>query len=191
MPSSASASLAWSLLRHEGALPAAATPRSCRWTISTCTTGDFRAITTAHNLLSAMIDNHIYWGNELGIDAPRRLAAGARHERSGAARDRLLVGRRRQWLSPRGRVRHHGRLGDHGHSLPCDLARGSRAASVADRRRRPPRQEPAPRQGSEGARRHDRAAQGCADAEPGADAGEQSGLCPRRRSPTSPMAAIR
>ncbi|WP_417522970.1 formate--tetrahydrofolate ligase [Marinovum sp.] len=35
-------------------------------------TGDFHAITTAHNLLSAMIDNHIYWGNELEID-PRRV----------------------------------------------------------------------------------------------------------------------
>ena len=34
-------------------------------------TGDFHAITTAHNLLSAMIDNHIYWGNELGIDERR------------------------------------------------------------------------------------------------------------------------
>jgi formate--tetrahydrofolate ligase len=34
-------------------------------------TGDFHAITSAHNLLSAMIDNHIYWGNELEIDARR------------------------------------------------------------------------------------------------------------------------
>jgi len=34
-------------------------------------TGDFHAITSAHNLLAAMIDNHIYWGNELGIDARR------------------------------------------------------------------------------------------------------------------------
>ncbi|NDW05181.1 formate--tetrahydrofolate ligase [Jiella pacifica] len=34
-------------------------------------TGDFHAITTAHNLLSAMIDNHIYWGNELQIDSRR------------------------------------------------------------------------------------------------------------------------
>jgi formate--tetrahydrofolate ligase len=34
-------------------------------------TGDFHAITSAHNLLSAMIDNHIYWGNELNIDARR------------------------------------------------------------------------------------------------------------------------
>src|SRR5690606_33439838 len=34
-------------------------------------TGDFHAITTAHNLLSALIANHIYWGNELGIDTRR------------------------------------------------------------------------------------------------------------------------
>lgn len=34
-------------------------------------TGDFHAITAAHNLLSAMVDNHIYWGNDLGIDARR------------------------------------------------------------------------------------------------------------------------
>ncbi len=34
-------------------------------------TGDFHAITAAHNLLSAMIDNHIYWGNTLDIDARR------------------------------------------------------------------------------------------------------------------------
>src|SRR6218665_3261366 len=33
-------------------------------------TGDFHAITSAHNLLSALIDNHIYWGNALGIDSP-------------------------------------------------------------------------------------------------------------------------
>src|ERR1700687_4896006 len=36
-------------------------------------TGDFHAIGAANNLLAAMIDNHIYWGNSLGID-PRRIA---------------------------------------------------------------------------------------------------------------------
>jgi formate--tetrahydrofolate ligase len=36
-------------------------------------TGDFHAIGTAHNLLSALIDNHIYWGNALGLDG-RRIA---------------------------------------------------------------------------------------------------------------------
>jgi len=33
--------------------------------------GDFHAITSAHNLLSAMIDNHVHWGNDLGIDTRR------------------------------------------------------------------------------------------------------------------------
>ena len=36
-------------------------------------TGDFHAIGAAHNLLSAMLDNHIYWGNDLAIDV-RRIA---------------------------------------------------------------------------------------------------------------------
>ncbi len=36
-------------------------------------TGDFHAITSANNLLAALLDNHIYWGNALGIDA-RRIA---------------------------------------------------------------------------------------------------------------------
>jgi formate--tetrahydrofolate ligase len=41
------------------------------WYINLHFTGDFHAITSAHNLLSAMIDNHIYWGNELNIDTRR------------------------------------------------------------------------------------------------------------------------
>lgn len=36
-------------------------------------TGDFHAITSANNLLAALIDNHIYWGNSVGLD-PRRIA---------------------------------------------------------------------------------------------------------------------
>lgn len=36
-------------------------------------TGDFHAITAAHNLLAAMVDNHLYWGNSLGLDS-RRIA---------------------------------------------------------------------------------------------------------------------
>ena len=36
-------------------------------------TGDFHAITSANNLLAALIDNHIYWGNKAGLD-PRRIA---------------------------------------------------------------------------------------------------------------------
>ncbi|MDP6341968.1 MAG: formate--tetrahydrofolate ligase [Alphaproteobacteria bacterium] len=34
-------------------------------------TGDFHAIGAAHNLLAAMLDNHVYWGNALGIDSRR------------------------------------------------------------------------------------------------------------------------
>ncbi|MDE0305434.1 MAG: formate--tetrahydrofolate ligase [Albidovulum sp.] len=34
-------------------------------------TGDFHAITSSHNLLAAMVDNHVYWGNEQGIDTRR------------------------------------------------------------------------------------------------------------------------
>ena len=34
-------------------------------------TGDFHAIGAAHNLLSALIDNHIHWDNELNIDSRR------------------------------------------------------------------------------------------------------------------------
>lgn len=48
-------------------------------------TGDFHAITTANNLLGAMLDNHIYWGNELGIN-PRRVS----HHRSIDMNDRAL-----------------------------------------------------------------------------------------------------
>lgn len=48
-------------------------------------TGDFHAITAANNLLAAMLDNHIYWGNALGID-PRRIA----HRRALDVNDRAL-----------------------------------------------------------------------------------------------------
>ena len=85
-------------------------------------TGDFHAITSAHNLLSAMIDNHIYWGNELDIDVRRVIVApGHGHERSRAAPDRVRSGRRGQWFPARSRFRHYGRLGSHGHPVPRQL----------------------------------------------------------------------
>ena len=84
-------------------------------------TGDFHAIGSAHNLLSAMIDNHIYWGNELGIDQRRVtwrrvMDMNDRALRSivnslGGVANGFPAGR---WL------RHHGRLRDHGNFLPCD-----------------------------------------------------------------------
>ena len=39
-------------------------------------TGDMHAVTAAHNTLSAMVDNHLYQGNELGIDPPPSPGAG-------------------------------------------------------------------------------------------------------------------
>ena len=56
-------------------------------------TGDFHAITSAHNLLSAMIDNHIYWGNEIGIDTRRVTWRRVMDMNDRAlARDRLFLG---------------------------------------------------------------------------------------------------
>ena len=93
-------------------------------------TGDFHAITSANNLLAAMIDNHIYWGNALGIDARRIvLAALPRHERPRAALDRRQPGRRRQRLPARGRVRHHRRLRGDGGVLPVARPRGPAGAA--------------------------------------------------------------
>ncbi|MBV9776772.1 MAG: formate--tetrahydrofolate ligase [Acetobacteraceae bacterium] len=48
-------------------------------------TGDFHAITAANNLLAAMLDNHVYWGNALGVDI-RRVA----HRRALDMNDRAL-----------------------------------------------------------------------------------------------------
>ena len=95
-------------------------------------TGDFHAIGSAHNLLSAMLDNHIYWGNALGIDE-RRIA----WRRAIDMNDRSLrqiisiAGRRRQRLSARGRLRHHRRLRGDGGVLPRHRPRGPRAAGSA------------------------------------------------------------
>ena len=82
-------------------------------------TGDFHAIGAANNLLCALIDNHIYWGNALGIDGRRVMWRRAVDMNDRSLRTDHLVARRcRQWLSARGRLRHHGRLRDHGDLLP-------------------------------------------------------------------------
>ena len=140
-------------------------------------TGDFHAITSAHNLLSAMIDNHIYWGNELGIDTRRIAWRRVMDMNDRALRDIVCsLGGVANGYPARGRLRHHGRLRDHGDPLPFHLDRGSRTPHRPDRHRPQARQGPGAGQGPQGAGRHDGAAQGCADAQPGADAREQSGL---------------
>ncbi|QQS12267.1 MAG: formate--tetrahydrofolate ligase [Rhodospirillales bacterium] len=53
-------------------------------------TGDFHAITTAPNLLAAMLDNHVYWGNALGIDSRRVFWPRAMDMNDRALRDVVL-----------------------------------------------------------------------------------------------------
>lgn len=60
-------------------------------TINLHFTGDFHAITAAHNLLSAMLDNHIYWGNALGID-PRAIVWRRVMDMNDRALRKVLVG---------------------------------------------------------------------------------------------------
>ena len=144
-------------------------------------TGDFHAITSAHNLLSALIDNHIYWGNALGIDsAPRRLAPRHGHERPRAARDRLLARRRRQRLSARGRLRHHRGVGGDGDLLPRQRHRRPQEAPRQRHRRLHPRPQAGARKRHQGEWRDGRAAQGGDRAEPGADARRHARLHPWR-----------
>ena len=63
-------------------------------------TGDFHAITSANNLLAALIDNHIYWGNALGIDQRRVAWRRVMDMNDRALREIVsLARRRRQRLS--------------------------------------------------------------------------------------------
>ena len=97
-------------------------------------TGDFGAIGLAHNLLSAMIDNHIHHGNELNFDV-RRIA----WKRVVDMNDRALranhrgFGRARERISPRRRIRYRGRLRDHGDLLSRHLDQGSEGPAAKDR----------------------------------------------------------
>ncbi len=118
-------------------------------------TGDFHAITSAHNLLAALIDNHVYWGNELDID-PRRVT----WRRVLDMNDRSLrqivsgLGGRGERRAARSRFRHHRRLGSDGDLLPFPQPRGiarsacrawwSRKLMARRRSRRPSCKRPAP-----------------------------------------------
>ena len=144
-------------------------------------TGDFHAITSANNLLAAMLDNSIYWGNpHAHRSAPRHLAPRPRHERSGAARDCQLAGRRRQRFPARGRLRHHRGVGSDGDLLPRVGPERSAPPAGQHHRRLHARQETGARLRSEGAGRDDGAAERRAGAEPGADAGRDAGVHSRR-----------
>ena len=97
-------------------------------------TGDMHAIGAAHNLLAAMIDNHVYWGNGREIDSRRISWRRVVDMNDRALRDRgAVAGRRRQRVSTPERLRHHGRVGGDGDLL--SVARRGRFAA-------PPRQDP-------------------------------------------------
>ena len=139
-------------------------------------TGDFHAITSANNLLAAMIDNHIYWGNPLGIDA-RRVS----WRRCLDMNDRAL----RSIVSSLGGVangfpREDGfditrRLRGDGGVLP--VARPGRLAGAArhDDRGADARRQDGHGGRHQGGRRDGGAAEGRAGAQPGADAGRLAG----------------
>ncbi len=156
-------------------------------------TGDFHAITSAHNLLSALIDNHIYWGNALGIDSRR-----VTWRRVMDMNDRAL----REIVCSLGGVA-NGYPREAGFDITVasevmaifclaknldDLKERLGNIIVAYTRDRKPVRAARP----QGARRHDRAAEGSDRAESGADAGRHARLHPRRsRSPISRTAATR
>ena len=98
-------------------------------------TGDFHAITSAHNLLAAMVDNHMYWGNALGLDQRRIVWRRALDMNDRALRETVVGLGRRQRLSARGRFRHHRRLRSDGGLLPRDQPRGARRAARPHGRR--------------------------------------------------------
>jgi formate--tetrahydrofolate ligase len=105
-------------------------------------TGDFHAITSAHNLLSALLDNHIYWGNAEGLDTRRivwRRVLDMNDRRCGQVVT-SLGGVANGYPRETG-LRHHRGFGDHGDPVPRDLDRGPRGIDRQHHRRLPPRQE--------------------------------------------------
>ena len=142
-------------------------------------TGDFHAITSAHNLLAALIDNHVYWGNELDID-PRRVT----WRRVLDMNDRAL----RQIVSALGGVA-NGFPREDGFDITvasevmavfCLVARprgAARSGSAASSSRKTRDRKPVTRRPScKARRRHDGAAEGRARAQSRADARGHAGL---------------
>ena len=93
-------------------------------------TGDFHAITAANNLLAAMLDNHLYWGNALGLDTRRITWRRALDMNDRALRNIVSgLGGATNGAAARGRLRHHRRLRGDGGVLPG--ARPRRFAGAA------------------------------------------------------------
>ena len=145
-------------------------------------TGDFHAITSAHNLLSALIDNHIHWGNKLGIDVRRIVWKRVLDMNDRALRPivQSLGGIGNGFPREIG-LRHHRRLGDHGDLLPrrgpgrsARAARPASSSAIAATRRAVTAARPQGRRGD------DRPARPGDQAQSRPDAREQPGLHPWR-----------
>ncbi len=97
-------------------------------------TGDFHAITSANNLLAALLDNHIQQGNELGIDTRQVV-----WKRCMDMNDRVLrnivvgMGGQDGRRGPGGSFCDHGGFGDHGHPLSGHRSAGSEGKTFPDR----------------------------------------------------------
>ena len=99
-------------------------------------TGDMHAVTAAHNMLAAMIDNHIHQGNELGIDLHNITWRRCLDVNDRALRNIIIgLGSARRWRPPADRLRHHRRLRGDGGAGAGDVAAGSPEAARSHRGR--------------------------------------------------------
>ena len=134
-------------------------------------TGDFHAITSAHNLLSAMLDNHLHQGNALGID-PRRITWPRTMDMNDRALRSIVISLGGINAGP---VREERFVIVPGSEIMAILALATdltdlEARHQPDHRRPHPRPEAGHRGRAQGRRRDDAAAQGRDPAQPGADA---------------------
>ena len=83
-------------------------------------TGDFHAVTAAHNLLSAMVDNHLHQGNELDLDLHNITWRRVLDVNDRALRNIVVgLGGKEDGVHPADRLRHHCRLRGDGRSWRC------------------------------------------------------------------------
>ena len=144
-------------------------------------TGDFPAITAAHNLLAAMIDNHLHHGNALGIDQRDIPFRRVLDMNDRALRDTVIgLGGKINGVPRETGLRHHRGLRGHGDPVPRARPQGPEGALRRDRRRLHARRRAGPRARPEGQRRHGGAAEGRDPPEPRPDARGHAGPGARR-----------
>ena len=144
-------------------------------------TGDFHAITSAHNLLAAAIDNHLHHGNALGIDVRQVLWKRVLDVNDRALRNVVVgLGRAHGRRAARGGLPHHLGLRDHGRALPGRGPERSQAAARPHGGRADRRRQAGDRRRARRDRRDGRAAARRHPPEPGADDGGHARARARR-----------